>query len=51
MDLVDKFNAEYNAAGPNQGLIVAQGNQYLRAEFPRLDDILRMKVTKEWLRR
>jgi peptidyl-prolyl cis-trans isomerase A (cyclophilin A) len=44
MDVVDKLNGEYGegaprGAGPNQGRIQAEGNAYLKKEFPNLDSI------------
>jgi len=44
MDVVDKINGEYgegapNGAGPNQGRIQAEGNAYLKHDFPNLDYI------------
>jgi len=38
MDVVDKINGEYGEA-PNQGAIEAQGNAYLKKNFPNLDYI------------
>jgi peptidyl-prolyl cis-trans isomerase A (cyclophilin A) len=42
MDVVDKLYKGYGegapgGAGPNQGLIQTKGNEYLKAEFPKLD--------------
>ncbi len=44
MDVVDKLNGEYGegaprGSGPNQGRIQAEGNAYLKKEFPKLDSI------------
>jgi peptidyl-prolyl cis-trans isomerase A (cyclophilin A) len=44
MDVVDKINGEYGegapgGAGPNQGRIQAEGNAYLKHDFPNLDYI------------
>lgn len=44
MDVVDKINAEYgegapSGRGPNQGRIQAEGNAYLKKDFPNLDYI------------
>jgi len=44
MDVVDKINGEYGEGapggrGPNQGRIQAQGNDYLKKDFPNLDYI------------
>jgi peptidyl-prolyl cis-trans isomerase A (cyclophilin A) len=36
MDVVDALNAEYREA-PQQGRIQAEGNEYLKKEFPNLD--------------
>jgi peptidyl-prolyl cis-trans isomerase A (cyclophilin A) len=38
MDVVDKINPEYREM-PNQGAIEAQGNEYLKKNFPNLDYI------------
>ena len=44
MDVVDKINSEYgegapNGRGPDQGRIQAEGNTYLKTDFPNLDYI------------
>lgn len=44
MDVVDKINGEYGEGaprgrGPDQGKIQAQGNEYLKKDFPKLDYI------------
>ena len=44
MDIVEKINGEYgegapNGKGPNQGTVQAEGNAYLKKDFPRLDYI------------
>src|SRR5688572_1396520 len=44
MDIVDKINGEYgegapSGRGPNQGRIQAEGNAYLKKDFPNLDYI------------
>ena len=44
MDVVDKINGEYGEGapagrGPNQGRIQAEGNAYLKKDFPNLDYI------------
>jgi len=38
MDVIDTLNKEYGEQ-PNQGAIAAKGNEYLNANFPRLDYI------------
>lgn len=45
MDVVDKINAEYGGAA-NQGAIQAQGNAYLKENFPNMDYIKSVKVIK-----
>jgi peptidyl-prolyl cis-trans isomerase A (cyclophilin A) len=44
MDVVDKINGEYGegaprGGGPNQGRVQAEGNTYLKKDFPNLDYI------------
>lgn len=44
MDVVDKINAEYGEGapggrGPSQGRVQAEGNAYLKKDFPNLDHI------------
>ena len=43
MDIIDALNFEY-AERPNQGRIHAQGNAYLKAQFPNLDYIESMTI-------
>jgi len=38
MDVVDKFYAGYGEQ-PNQGLIIARGNEYLDAKYPKLSKV------------
>jgi hypothetical protein len=47
MEVVDMLNAEYGAAPQNQQQrIVAEGNKFLLANFPRLDYIKTATVEK-----
>jgi peptidyl-prolyl cis-trans isomerase A (cyclophilin A) len=53
MDVVDSLYAGYgesppHGSGPLQDSIRAQGNEYLRRVFPRLDFIRRARVVREW---
>jgi peptidyl-prolyl cis-trans isomerase A (cyclophilin A) len=53
MDVVDSLYAGYGEGpprgrGPAQDSIRAQGNDYLRRAFPRLDFIQRARVVREW---
>lgn len=46
MDVVDKIYSGYGEGapmgrGPNQAILGARGNEYLKAEFPKLDRIVR----------
>jgi peptidyl-prolyl cis-trans isomerase A (cyclophilin A) len=34
--------------GPDQGRIAKEGNDYLRASFPKLDSVATARVTKKW---
>ena len=43
MEIIDALNFEYGER-PNQGRIHAQGNQYLRSQFPNLDYIESMVI-------
>ena len=53
--VMDSLNWEYSGTrggqqspGPSQDSIRRRGNAYLRAKFPRLDYIIRAKVTRTW---
>lgn len=51
MDVVDQLYADYGEGaprgnGPDQGRIQQEGNAYLNAEFPRLDNIINAEVVK-----
>lgn len=51
MDVVDQLYADYGEGaprgnGPDQGRIQQEGNAYLNAEFPRLDNIITAKVVE-----
>jgi peptidyl-prolyl cis-trans isomerase A (cyclophilin A) len=53
MDVVDSLYAGYGdgppgGRGPVQDSIRAQGNNYLRRAFPRLDFIREARVLREW---
>jgi hypothetical protein len=43
MSVVESLNPEYGER-PDQGAIKAQGNTYLKAQFPRLDYIRKAEV-------
>lgn len=45
MEVVDRINAEYGGAA-NQGAIQAQGNAYLKENFPNMDYIKSVKILK-----
>ena len=45
MDAVDKINSE-SGEKPNQGSIQAQGNVYLKAQFPKLDYVKKATIEK-----
>jgi peptidyl-prolyl cis-trans isomerase A (cyclophilin A) len=52
--VMDSLNTEYSTRGgpqfpgPSQDSIRRQGNAYLRRVFPRLDYIVRARVSREW---
>lgn len=50
MDVVDRFNAEYEGTMPRrvQDSISLQGDAYVRRAYPRLDHIRGMKLVREW---
>lgn len=52
MDVVDKINSEYGEGapsgnGPDQGRIQAEGNAYLKKDFPHLDYIKSVTVVTD----
>lgn len=49
MDIIDKLYADYgegapNGNGPHQGRVQHEGNPYLKAEFPKLDHIIKAEI-------
>ena len=51
MDIVDQFYSGYGEGspagkGPNQGLIQAQGNAYLKQSYPKLSYILQARLAE-----
>ena len=51
MDIVDKLNSEYGEGapqgkGPDQSRVQAEGNTYLKKEFPNLDYIKSAKIVE-----
>lgn len=51
MDLIDKLYAGYgegapSGKGPNQGLIQAKGNEYLKSQYPKLSFISSGKISE-----
>jgi peptidyl-prolyl cis-trans isomerase A (cyclophilin A) len=51
MDVVDKLNGEYGEGapggrGPHQGRVQAEGNAYLKKDFPNLDYIKSVTIVK-----
>jgi peptidyl-prolyl cis-trans isomerase A (cyclophilin A) len=50
MELVDRFNAEYEGTMPRrvQDSISSQGDAYIRRAFPRLDHVRSMRIVREW---
>ena len=51
MDVVDKLNSEYGEGapqgkGPEQGRVQAEGNAYLKKDFPNLDYIKSAKIVE-----
>lgn len=46
MEIVDKIYSKYGEM-PNQGLIQAQGNAYLKAKFPKLDGIKKASIVEK----
>ena len=54
MDVVDKINGEYGdgppqGQGPVQGRVQAEGNAYLKKDFPNLDYIKSATIVSEEL--
>lgn len=52
MDIVDKLYSGYGEGaprgkGPHQGQIQARGNEYLNADFPKLDNIKKASILSE----
>jgi peptidyl-prolyl cis-trans isomerase A (cyclophilin A) len=45
MDVVESINKEYGER-PNQGLVQAEGNEYLNREFPKLDYVQSATIVK-----
>jgi cyclophilin family peptidyl-prolyl cis-trans isomerase len=56
IEILDALNSEYSSPGPDgpprappdQGAISRDGNAYLRANYPRLDYIVRARLVREW---
>lgn len=46
MDVVNAINAQYREE-PNQGMIQAKGNAYLKSAFPRLDYIKTVRLVRD----
>jgi cyclophilin family peptidyl-prolyl cis-trans isomerase len=48
MDVLDRLNGEYGNAPIENDSLSILGGEYLERVFPRLDRILRARVTREW---
>ena len=53
MSVVDSLYGGYGEGaprgqGPDQGRVAREGNDYLRANFPKLDSVATARVTKRW---
>ena len=46
MDIVNQFYSGYSRNVPNQGKIRAEGNAYLRREYPKLDYIISVELVR-----